>query len=601
MAADPTIYCLEQLTDYYQFERLCHDLMTSVGYAGIEPLGGSKDKGRDALHVSRSGKTTIFAYSVRDDWRAKLIEDAKKVKRHAHSCDQLVVVTTAKFTVGQRDEAVATIRRDFGWSLEIYGLERLRVLLDVEHPEVRVRHPQIFPPAMFPHEHVKLGTVAPDHVFVSACPSDDVTARWLVKRLTAEGYRVWYERENFLGGEFYTRDVDELLEQRSACMIALYSSDSSTNVEAQRQRAIALNLSRKRNTEFLIPLSLSGDEPRNLDRLTQELTFIPFNNWADGLAQLLRRLSSIGCPRPLEDGRQIVAWHTSHSDVLLERQERIVTNCLNVKRIPQTIYELKSEMPIDTGRESSWRWEWPFRKVNPHTYLSFSLPPDELQSQPRLEVVDRHDWQAEYSVQGIRTYYLVSELLKKTLQAVCGRKGLMYCPAQDVQYFPWRLLRGNRLSYKRIDGRPASIGVAGERTFVSGAKRELYRYYVAPEFYIRRNLGSEFIALVRLKLRLSDVEGTPLPSEKIKSRRKNAARDWWNKEWLDRTIAVCHYLASDGAIIYGTKNERIIIDPRPQILTAPVAINERALPQLLRPMDIVEVEDDDYYEEADDE
>ena len=39
MAADPIIYCLENLTDYDQFERLCHDLMAASGYRTIEPLG----------------------------------------------------------------------------------------------------------------------------------------------------------------------------------------------------------------------------------------------------------------------------------------------------------------------------------------------------------------------------------------------------------------------------------------------------------------------------------------------------------------------------------------------------------------------------------
>jgi hypothetical protein len=53
MAADPIIYCLEHVTDYDQFERLCHDLMVLEGYHHLEPLGGSKDKGRDVIHVER--------------------------------------------------------------------------------------------------------------------------------------------------------------------------------------------------------------------------------------------------------------------------------------------------------------------------------------------------------------------------------------------------------------------------------------------------------------------------------------------------------------------------------------------------------------------
>ena len=38
MSADPIIYCLEQLTDYRQFERLCSDIMAGSGYENIEPL-----------------------------------------------------------------------------------------------------------------------------------------------------------------------------------------------------------------------------------------------------------------------------------------------------------------------------------------------------------------------------------------------------------------------------------------------------------------------------------------------------------------------------------------------------------------------------------
>jgi hypothetical protein len=55
MAADPIIYCLEHVTDYGQFERLCHDLMISEGWDNIESLGGMKDKGRDAIHIWPAG------------------------------------------------------------------------------------------------------------------------------------------------------------------------------------------------------------------------------------------------------------------------------------------------------------------------------------------------------------------------------------------------------------------------------------------------------------------------------------------------------------------------------------------------------------------
>ena len=107
MGANVTIYCLERITDYLQFERLCHDLMALEGYNNIEPLGGFTDKGRDAVHVDKT-KSTVFAYSVREDWKIKLIEIAGKVRGHGHDCDELVFVTTAEFSASIHQFAEVT-------------------------------------------------------------------------------------------------------------------------------------------------------------------------------------------------------------------------------------------------------------------------------------------------------------------------------------------------------------------------------------------------------------------------------------------------------------------------------------------------------------
>jgi len=151
MAADPVIYCLEQLTDYDQFERLCHDLMALDGYRNIEPIGGSKDKGRDAIHFDFStGMVTIFAYSVRDDWRNKLDEDSQKIQRHGHTCHRLAFLCTATFTPSGRDQAINHIKNTYGWPLELYGLERLANMLRSTHRQLVAQHPQIFCPPFFP-------------------------------------------------------------------------------------------------------------------------------------------------------------------------------------------------------------------------------------------------------------------------------------------------------------------------------------------------------------------------------------------------------------------------------------------------------------------
>jgi hypothetical protein len=136
---------LLQLTDYVEFESFCHNLLAMEGYAHIEPLGGGKDKGRDAVHVERSsGKVTIFAYSVREDWEDKLDEDLGKIQKHGHPCDEVVFLTNGSPTAGEKDKKKKAVKEKYGWGLEFYDLERISTLVDGRHPELRALPPQIF-------------------------------------------------------------------------------------------------------------------------------------------------------------------------------------------------------------------------------------------------------------------------------------------------------------------------------------------------------------------------------------------------------------------------------------------------------------------------
>jgi hypothetical protein len=53
-----------------------------------------------------------------------------------------------------RDEAIGEVRAEFGWELELYGLERIRVLLAGPRRSVLSNHPQIFCPPFFPQAGV---------------------------------------------------------------------------------------------------------------------------------------------------------------------------------------------------------------------------------------------------------------------------------------------------------------------------------------------------------------------------------------------------------------------------------------------------------------
>lgn len=587
MAANLTIYLLEQLTDYSDFERLCHDLMALEGFPKIEPLGGFKDKGRDAIHIDNSGETTIFAYSVREDWQAKLAEDSTKIKNHNHKCDKLVFISTAEFTAGERDKAIARTLKDFGFNLDLYGLERLRVLLDTRHPQIKLNHPQIFPPAFLQVQDKLKNAENKKHLFINFAPADRIFAEWLTRKLTAEGYLVWCESYKILGGERYPNDVNHAIKNDSFRMISIYSSASLANAETMRQRALALNIADEQKIDFLIPLKLENFDASHLDRETATLAFIPFEiNWAKGLKQLFEKLNAVNCPRSLADGKMVATEFFFEKDVLSNEPEQLYTNCFAVESIPQAIY--KFEVKEDFFESEKENFLWAYRKLNDREVFSFHHPPAQFLKEYKVKEIGGYSWRdvekIEWTENGERKWMyasnLVSELIRKSLIAKCHQKGMKFSTDTELHYFPSGLLERDRTPLTMPDGkRIAGLGVCGERKyFKPNDQSEYYRYYLAPTFYIRKDLFENFVALFRLRIHLTDTNGEALPGRKRNSRRKHLCKNWWNDDWFKRILAVAQFLADNGQIIIGElSKEQIVLSSAPVSFGVAGGINESAL------------------------
>ncbi len=440
MGANLTVYCLQELTDYAEFERLCHDLMVLVGYRSMEPLGGFSDKGRDAIHFSSTGGATIFAYSVREDWRAKLAEDANKIRKHNHTCDTIVFVTTSHVSAAERDEAAGSILDQYQWKLELYSLERLRTLLETQFQYVRANHPHIFPPAFLEIEARIKQTQERDHIFISYVPEDTALAEWLSRKLTAEGYLVWCDRFRSLGGDGYPSDVDAAIQQRVSRVVALYSEVSLRNPDIVRQRAIALGIGQAQIPNFLIPLRIENIPADQLDQKTRELVFVPFEtNWSAGLQYLFNKLELLTCPKPLSNGKAIAAGAYLEQDVISNDPELVITNWLPVERIPDVILLFRPKRFVPRDELEQLKREWAFREAADGVLLSFQYPPQSLVTDLQLRSAGMKPWRATTQIQGINTKNLISELVRKSILAKCTRMGLQYCNSTAMYYFPFGL------------------------------------------------------------------------------------------------------------------------------------------------------------------
>jgi hypothetical protein len=340
MAADPILYCLEEVTDYAQFERMCHDLMALEGYPNIEPLGGFKDKGRDAVHFSPVGNVAaVFAYSVREDWRTKLDEDAEKIKRHGHPCTRLVFLCTAYFGASERDEAVNHIRITYGWELELFGLERLRILLAVKHSRVLALHPQLFPPPFFPQAGGLALSEHRDHLVLDYHPHDEAVATWLTRKLRLAGYLVWCRALAPIGGSSLNETIESLIKARAFRYLAVLSPDSLMEPDITARRVLASATS----NQIVLPLLVAEIDEVRLDARTRSIEKIRFEkSWAIGLAQLFDLLAAINCPRSPTDAGAVLRSFVP-PNIVVNEPEQVISNRF------QVLHLRVGEMPVLRG------------------------------------------------------------------------------------------------------------------------------------------------------------------------------------------------------------------------------------------------------------
>lgn len=136
MAFNLTRTKLSDFTDSIAFEQMCTSLLQQ-DYLRIIPLGGTGDRGRDAVelptvrgHFQTEGGSAIFQFSLQKDWKTKLRKDVKKVVRNGFRPATYVYVTNQDILTAQRDKVKEEISREYPFEIEPLGLEWLRVRLE---------------------------------------------------------------------------------------------------------------------------------------------------------------------------------------------------------------------------------------------------------------------------------------------------------------------------------------------------------------------------------------------------------------------------------------------------------------------------------------
>lgn len=580
MSADAVTYCLERLTDHREFERFCSALMSGVGYPTIEPLGGSSDRGRDALfRAGPDGELTIFAYSLRVDWKTKLWEDCARIHEMGHGPNAITFVSTASITTLHKDAARRDIKAEFGWSLDIYDLERIRIQLVGPQQPLVATHPSIFVPPFFQRKGGVPITLARNLVLIDHHPADHALATWLEKRLTLIGFDVWCHGTAPLAGENVEETIQVLLEQRAAVFLPIMSPESLANPDLVARCSTAA-----RRDDCLVACWAADVSDIPIASKVAALDPIRFDrSWSAGLGSVHAALKNRGVVLPLnvDQARATALRSYIPKPLVLPEPEPIVANVFSAE-VPKVIVGFKLKRALTDDEIAGMRRFWAFAILNETAVASWHAP----SAWPALDFVEetlRFPIEKYERVADRPTHHVVRELIRRSMDLACVKAGLTWCADRKVYHFVGREGERSRLEFLHLDDRKTFVAAVGTKKFGFGDRASRFHYQLSPKFSAGSDEGGRWWVTLRLYVRVTDSNGVPFQGKTINSRRKAVTKSWWNKEWLARVLAVMQALATSQdkhQICIGSREANVRVSTRPMAWQCPVGLDVLALEHL---------------------
>jgi hypothetical protein len=580
MSADPIVYCLEHLTDFSQFERLCSDILSGTDYPSIEPIGGTGDRGRDALHYCNENSTkTVFAYTVRADWKNKLHQDCSRISEEQHNPDQVVFVCTSTLSGTQRDLQKQWALEKYGWGIEFYDLERLRVLLAGNLRHLLAHHPAIFCPPWFPTRGGISIAESADTIIVDHVEADHAFAVWLARRLSLAGYRNWCYGIAPLAGEDGDESARKVIESRGIQYLPVLSVPALADQNFMARVAIASS-----RDNFVLPCSTSSIEFGATFRKLFQTEPAKFEeSWSAGLDSLTQALLNRAIrPNLIASQGKAIALRAYMPEPLTKLEPQpVYTNVFPVS-IPKSILICPITRNIDALEKYELRKKWAFVAASEKVLLAFDHPPPEV---PLVEAkrLQEFAWDSYPEREGLKTINVIKQLIRQSLDISCNSRGLEFCPDRQVYHFTEEGELAKSVPLTHVDGKMSRVGMTGERQWGYGERATKFKYQLGPKFRVSIDNKMNFWVTTRIYVRVTTSEGVPFEDKQIGSRRKKVTKSWWNRQWLLRTLGMMQYLRNDpdsDHIEIGSGKRKVSICIHPRSWDCPVAIDVEAVDKI---------------------
>lgn len=380
-----------------------------------------------------------------------------------------------------------------------------------------------------------------ENLFISYATADVSFVRWLALKLSACGYRVWWDREQLHGGASFPTDIDVALKTRTFRMLAVLSHYSSRKPSPEAERSLALAIGKERDEPFLVPLNLELKPPELPWNLTN-LTFVPFmDSWTVGLRQLLDDLRSACAPCYPSESAELVRANLSRATFVTDAPEDVWLNLFHINDLPLGISRYEWDQDVADDALAGWV----HLREGPRACWAFEPPPGSAGT--------RRPERDQYAlgpsrIGDVNLNHVTSSLVRQYVEVRCRTRGLAELPrtrSTSAFYFPDTLPVAARLPFRLPTGRATWLQPVGTRRVWHRKQPEQVRYHLAFHFKVElRRFGAPALQ-IRPTVHFTTATGRPVDSARNVRRAKAVRRAWFNDKWLARVAAIGSYLADD--------------------------------------------------------
>lgn len=436
-----------------------------------------------------------------------------------------------------------------------------------------------------------------DMVFLShANPEDNEFTRWLALRLAGEGFPVWCDLTQLLGGEDFWKDAEEAIRNRTAKLLYVLSKESNRKPGPLRELAIAQKVQRdEKLDDFVIPLAV--DDLRSVDfniELTR-LNAVPFRDgWHSGLVQLLAKLERDGVGTRSPFGPAAVAsWWRERANAqhtILRQPEMIVTNLYELR--PAELYFHRLAVDLRDAPIDEPSIPYPVERFGDHL-VSFAPAAD---LSPRLgsglRIVEsvgitvgsqsptarRHRW----SYRDERA--TLTKLLNQAWQNMLSARGLptyQFATGAPAFYFKKGAVEKDTIHFTRRDGTTSRRQMVGYKTMRRPNGEQWIRHWHLA-LGARPTTSPAWGFIMKPHVLFSEDGETIWDSaDRLQRARRSQCKSWWNNDWRDLNHAGVQFLANGNSTLSLAvgSSTALEVSAQPLEVRCPVSYDERTLKQ----------------------